>query len=58
MKGREFVFDYVHLFHYKCRKINPNQIAIKRFNKKDNKCFQYAVTVELNHKERGNFLKE
>ena len=24
MKGNEFVFDYVHLFYYKCHKINPN----------------------------------
>ena len=24
MKGSEFVFDYVHLMHYKCRKINLN----------------------------------
>ena len=24
MKGSEFVFNYVHLLHYKCHKINPN----------------------------------
>ena len=24
MEGNEFVFDYVHLLHYKCHKINPN----------------------------------
>ena len=24
MKGSEFLFDYVHLSHYKCYKINPN----------------------------------
>ena len=24
MKGSELVFDYVHLFHYKCHEINPN----------------------------------
>ena len=24
MKGTEFVFDFVHLFLYKCPKINPN----------------------------------
>ena len=23
-KGSEFVFDYIHLLHYKCHKINPN----------------------------------
>ena len=25
MKGSELVFDYVHLLHYKCHKINPNR---------------------------------
>ena len=24
IKGSEFVFDYVHLFYYKCKKINLN----------------------------------
>ena len=24
MEGSEFVFDYVHLFYYKCPKIDPN----------------------------------
>ena len=24
IKGSEFIFDYVHLLHYKCHKINPN----------------------------------
>ena len=24
MRDSEFVFDYVHLLHYKCHKINPN----------------------------------
>ena len=24
MKGREFVFDYVHLLYYECHKINPS----------------------------------
>ena len=24
MKGSEFVFDYIHLLHYKCYQINPN----------------------------------
>ena len=51
---------------YKCHKINsdhggsyidsPNWIknknsTINPINKKDNKCFQYAVTVGLNHEE-------
>ena len=66
MKGSEFAFDYVHLLYYKCHKINPNRggsyidspdwiknkkATINPINKKDNKCFQYAVTVALNHEE-------
>ena len=63
MKGSEFVFDYFHLLYYKCHKINPNHVdsyidspdliknkkaTINPINKKDNKCFQYTVTVALN----------
>ena len=66
MEGSEFVFDYFHLLYYKCHKINLNcgrsyidssdwiknkKAAINLINKKDNKCFQYAVTVALNHEE-------
>ena len=66
MKGTEFVFDYVHLLYYKCHKINPNRSGsyidspnciknkkgtINPINKKDNKCFQYAVTVALIYEE-------
>ena len=66
MKGSKFVFDYVYLLYYKCHKINPNRrgsymdsadwiknkkVAINPITKKDNKCFQYAVTVVLNHEE-------
>ena len=66
MKRSEFVFDYVHLLYYKCHEINPNRgesyidspdwiknkkAATNPINKKDNKCFQYAVTVALNHEE-------
>ena len=62
MKDTEFVFDYVQLFHYKCHKVNPNRggsyidspdwIKNKKattnpINKKDNKCFQYAVTFNI-----------
>ena len=62
----EFAFDYVHLLYYKCHEINPNcggsstdspdwvknkKGKINPINKKDNKCFQYAVTVALNDKE-------
>ena len=68
MKGSEFVFDYVHLLYYKYHEISPNcdgsyidspdsiknkKATINPINKKDNKCFEYAVTVTLNHKEIG-----
>ena len=53
MEGSEPIFDYVHLLHYKCQKINPNcggpyidppywiksKKRINLVNKKDNKCF-------------------
>ena len=66
MESSVFVFDYVHLLYYKCHKINLNcgrsyidssdwikskKATINLINKKDNKCFQYAVTVALNHEE-------
>ena len=68
MRGSEFVFDYVHLLYYKCHKINLNcgrwytvfadwiknkTAAINSINKKDNKCFQYPVTVAFNHEQIG-----
>ena len=66
MKGSEFVSDYVHLLYNKCYKINlnrggsytdcpdwikSNETTIYPVSKKDNKCFQYAVTVVLNDEE-------
>ena len=66
MKGSEIFFNYVHLLYYKCYKINPNRggsylrspdwikitkATINPIDKKDNKCFQYAVTVSSNHEE-------
>ena len=68
MKGNEFAFDYVYLKHCKYHEINSNgdgsytdspdwiktkNATISSFNKKDNKCFHYAVTVALNLKEIG-----
>ena len=59
-------FRYVQLLYYKCHKINLNRggsnvdspywiknkkAAINSINKKDNKCFQHAVTVALNYEE-------
>ena len=66
MKGSGFVFNYVHLLYYECHKINPNRggsyihspdwiknkkTTINPISKKDNKCFQYSVTVALKHEE-------
>ena len=66
MGGSEFVFDYVQLLYNKCEKINLNhggsytdspdwikkkKTTINPINKKDNKCFQYTVTVALNYEE-------
>ena len=68
MKGSEFFFNYVQSLYYKCHKINLNRgvsyidspdwtknqkVTINLINQKGNKCFQYAVTVTLNHKEIG-----
>ena len=60
MKGSELVVGYVHLLYYQCHKINLNfgglymdsSYWIKKhpINKKDNKCFQYAITVTLSQK--------
>ena len=66
VKTIEFVFDYIQLLYYKCHKISLNcsgsyidsrdwiknkKTTINPINKKDNKCFQYAVTVALNYEE-------
>ena len=68
MRGSDFIFDFIHLLHYKCHKVNfkrggsyidsPDWMKNKRetvnpINKKDNKCFQYTTTVALNHEELG-----
>ena len=65
MEGSQFVFDSVQLMYYKCYKENfrrhgpyidsPNWIkktkATTNPKNKDDKCFQYAVTVALNYGE-------
>ena len=65
MRGSEFVFDYVDSFHYKLHKISlnrggsytdsPKWLKNKKatINRKtnDDKCFQYAITVALNHEQ-------
>ena len=72
MKGNEFVFDYVQLLYYKCHKLNPNccglyidchdwiknkKAAINPINKKDNKCFQYAVIITFYYEETKKDLQ-
>ena len=73
MKSSEFIFDCVHFLCYFFYKINPsrsgsyidssgwiknNKATINSINKKDNKHFQYAVTVVFNHGEIKQIHKE
>ena len=66
MRGSEFIFDYVQLLYCKCLRIIFNRgrsyidfpdwmknkkATINLINNKDNKCFQYAVTITLNDEE-------
>ena len=66
MKDSEFFSGQLQLLYYKYHKINPvhdgsficspdliksEKAIINPINKKDNKCFQYAVTVALNYEE-------
>ena len=53
IKDSDFVLDYVHLLYYKCHKINLNRGSPYWINpmNKVSKCYQYAVTVALNHDE-------
>ena len=65
MKGSDFIFDCLNLLEYECHRINlklggskkdspdwiKNKTIINPINKKDNKCFKYAVTVALNYKK-------
>ena len=65
MKGSEFVFDSVDLLEYKINKIglnrggsyvdSPKWLKNKKttinLKNNDDKCFQYALTVALNHEQ-------
>ena len=66
MRGSEFVFDGINLLHYDLNKISLNRAGsyikspdwienkkakINPQNKKDDKCFQYDLTVALNHEK-------
>ena len=66
MRGSEFAFDGVNALYYDLNKTSLNRggshmesqkwvsakkATINPINKKDNKCFQYALTVALNHEK-------
>ena len=66
MRGSEFVYDSVDVLYYNLNKVSlsrsgsyidpPKWVKNKRAtinpqNKKDDRCFQYAVTVVLNHEQ-------
>ena len=69
MRGSEFVFDGINLLHYDLNKISLNRrgsyikspawlsakkAIINPRNKKDDKCFQYTLTVLLNYEKINN----
>ena len=73
MRGSEFVFDGINLLHYDLNKISLNRgwsyikspdwienkkATINPQNKKDDKCFQYALTVALNHEKIKPFIDQ
>ena len=66
MRGSEFIFDSVDLLYYDLQRISlktgesyvdspkwlkDKRAAINPKYKEDNKCFQYAITVALNHEK-------
>ena len=71
MRGSEFVFESVHLLFYSLHKTrlrrgkscieSPQWLKNKRatinLKNDDNNCFQYAITVALNHQNIENHLE-
>ena len=66
MRGSEFVYDSVDVLYYNLNKVSLSRggsyidspkwvknkgATINPQNKKDDRCFQYAVTVALNHEQ-------
>ena len=66
MRGSEFVYDSVDVLYYNLNKVSlrrggsyidslksvkNKRATINPQNKKDDRCFQYAVTVALNHEQ-------
>ena len=73
MRGSEFSFDAVNVLHYDLNKISlnrggsyiksPDWLKVKKAtinpqNKKDDKCFKYALTVALNYEKLKKTHKE
>ena len=69
VRGSEFVYDSVDVLYYNFNKVSlsrggsyidsPKWLKNKKAtinpqNKKDNRCFQYAVTVALNYEQIGD----
>ena len=67
IRESKFVFDSVYLLHYSLHKISLNRrrsnidpsqwLKNKKSNNKyknDNRCFQYVITVRLNHQNIEN----
>ena len=67
MRGSDFIFDCIYLLYSKYHKMNPNpggsyidspnwtknKKATTNLINDDDKCFQYAAPVTLNHEETG-----
>ena len=72
MRGSEFVPDSIHLLYYHLQKVGlkrsgsyidspewlKNKKATINPENNDDNCFQYALTVALNHQNIGKTLKE
>ena len=69
MRRSEFVYDSVDVLYYNLNKVSLSRggtnidsqkwlknkkVTINPQNKKDDKCFQYALTVALNHEQIKN----
>ena len=73
MRGSEFVYDSLDVLYYNLNKVSLNRggsyigspkwlknkkATINPQNKKDDKCFQYALTVALNMNKLKTIQKE
>ena len=69
MRGYEFVYDSVDVLYYNFNKVSLSRggsyidsqkwlknkkATINPQNKKDDRCFQYAITVALNYEQIGD----